>query len=188
MQSASRRTAEVAAKAAPRTCRHGSLQPADTGSPEPADMATPEPADMATPEPADRAASNAADMAPQIRRPTRRRNHSQSTYVTASATKAPSDPSTPRRRIVCRRSGQGSRLGVEAEADQYALPLIMQSVILQLESTLPTASCSSYRERRTSGDRASRNVVTPRLEAAGGSADVSPSITDRISTSESGSM
>ena len=62
MESASRKTAEVAAKAAPEPADRAPCKPADTGSPEPADMATPEPAyrapcrnpaEMATPKPAD---------------------------------------------------------------------------------------------------------------------------------------
>jgi hypothetical protein len=80
-------------------------------------------------------------------------------------------------------SPHGSRLGVEAEADQSAFPLIIQSALRRRESTLPTSSCflivraqlqQAIRLGRTSRDRASRNVETPRLEAAGGSADVSP--------------
>jgi hypothetical protein len=91
MKSVSRKTAEVAAKAAP--------EPADRAPCKAADRGSPEPADMATPKPADRAASKAADMAPP-------KSAARSgdeitpnpTYVTASATKAPSEPSTPRRR------------------------------------------------------------------------------------------
>ena len=112
MESASRKTAEVAAKAAPEPADRAPCKPADTGSPEPADMATPKPAD--------RAASKAADMAPP-------KSAARSgdeitpnpTYVTASATEAPSDPSTPRRRDVCRRSGQGSRNGKNCGCVQY---------------------------------------------------------------------
>jgi hypothetical protein len=130
MESASRKTAEVAAKAAPEPADRAPCKPADTGSPEPADMATPEPADMATPKPADRAASKAADMAPP-------KSAARSgdeitpnpTYVTASATKAsateasatkaPSEPSTPRRREVYRRPGQGTRKGKNCGCVQY---------------------------------------------------------------------
>jgi hypothetical protein len=39
------------------------------------------------------------------------------TYMTA--TKAPSEPSTPRRRDVCSRSGQGSRNGKNCGCVQY---------------------------------------------------------------------
>jgi hypothetical protein len=74
MESASRKTAEVAAKAGPES--------ADTGSPEPADMATPKPADMAAPK---SAARSGDEITPNP------------TYVTASAAKAPSEPSAPRR-------------------------------------------------------------------------------------------
>jgi hypothetical protein len=74
----------VATKAAPEPADRAPCKPADTGSPEPPDMAAPEPAY--------RAASNAADMAPP-------KSAARSgdeitpnpTYVTASATKAPSD-------------------------------------------------------------------------------------------------
>ena len=101
----------MAAKAAPK--------PADR-APETAGTRTPESADMATPEPADTAASKAADMAPP-------KSAARSgdeitpnpTYVTASATKAPSEPSTPRRRDVYRRSGQGSRNGKNSGCVQY---------------------------------------------------------------------
>jgi hypothetical protein len=131
----------VAAKAAPEPADMAPCKPADTGSPEPpdmatpeptyralsksadggspepADMATPEPADMATPKPADRAASKAADMAgPKSAARSGDEITPNPTYVTASATKAsaakaPSEPSTPRRRDVYHRSGQGSRNG-----------------------------------------------------------------------------
>jgi hypothetical protein len=117
MESASRKTAGVAAKAAPKPADRAPSKPADTGSPEPADMATPEAAD--------RAASKAAYMAPP-------KSAARSgdeitpnpTYVTASATKAsatkaPSEPSTPRRREVYRRPGQGSRNGKNCDCVQY---------------------------------------------------------------------
>jgi hypothetical protein len=104
MEFASRKTAKVAAKAAPEPADRAPRKPADTGSAEPTDMATPEPAD--------RASSKAADMTPP-------KSAARSgdeiapnpTYVSTSATKAPSEPSTPRRRDVCRRSGQGNRDG-----------------------------------------------------------------------------
>jgi hypothetical protein len=146
MESASRKTAGVAAKAAPKPADRAPSKPADTGSPEPADMATPEPADMATPEPAyrapsksadrgsaepaDRAASKAAYMAsPKSAARSGDEITPNPTYVTASATKAsateasatkaPSEPSTPRRREVYRRPGQGSRKGKNCGCVQY---------------------------------------------------------------------
>jgi hypothetical protein len=61
----------------------------DRGSPEPTDMATPKSADMASPKSAARARDEIT---------------SNSTYVTACATKAPPKPSTPRCRDVGRRS------------------------------------------------------------------------------------
>jgi hypothetical protein len=105
MESASRKTAGVAAKADPKPADRAPSKPADTGSPEPADMATPEPADMATPEPAyrapsksadrgsaepaDRAASKAAYMAsPKSAARSGDEITPNPTYVTASATKA----------------------------------------------------------------------------------------------------
>jgi hypothetical protein len=93
MESAFRKAAEVAAKAAP------------------------EPTDMATPEPAYRAPSKSADMAPS-KSADRSRDEitPNSTYVTASATKA---PSTPRRRDVRRRSGQSTRNGKNCGCVQY---------------------------------------------------------------------
>jgi hypothetical protein len=133
MESASRKTAEVAAKATPKPADRAPSKPADTSSPEPADMATPKPAyrgpsksaDRGSAEPADRAASKAGDMAPP-------KSAARSgdeiapnpTYVTppatkASATKAPSEPSTPRRRDVYRRCGQGSRKGKNSGCVQY---------------------------------------------------------------------
>jgi hypothetical protein len=117
MESASRKTAEVAAKAGPESADMATSEPADrapsksadTGSPEPADMATPKPADMAAPK---SAARSGDEIAPNP------------TYVTppatkASATKAPSEPSTPRRRDVYRRCGQGSRKGKNSGCVQY---------------------------------------------------------------------
>lgn len=101
MESASRKTAGVAAKAAPKPADRAPSKPADTGSPEPAYMAPPKSAarsgDEITPNP---------------------------TYVTASATKAsatkaPSEPSTPRRREVYRRPGQGSRNSKNCDCVQY---------------------------------------------------------------------
>jgi hypothetical protein len=71
---------------------------ADRGSPEPTDMATPKSADMATPKSADMASPKSAARA-------RDEITSNSTYVTACATKAPPKPSTPRCRDVGRRSG-----------------------------------------------------------------------------------
>jgi hypothetical protein len=123
MESGSRNTGEVAAKATPKPAAPS--KPADTGSPEPADMATPEPAywgpsksaGRGSAEPADRAASKAADMAtPKSAARSGDEITSNPTYVTASgtkasATKAASEPSTPRRRDVYDRSGQGSRNG-----------------------------------------------------------------------------
>src|SRR5258708_31951602 len=85
MESAFRKTAEVAAKAAP------------------------EPTDMATPEPAYRAPSKSADRSRDEITPN-------STYVTASATKA---PSTPRSRDVRRRSGQSTRNAKNCGCVQY---------------------------------------------------------------------
>ena len=118
MESASRKTAEVAAKAAPEPADRAPRKPADTGSPEPAyrapsksaDRGSPEPADMASPEPADMAPPEPADMAPP-KSAAGDEITPNPTYVTASAAKAPSEPSTPRRRDVYRRSGQGSRNG-----------------------------------------------------------------------------
>jgi hypothetical protein len=125
MESASRKTAEVAAKAAPEPADRAPCKPADRAPCKPADMAPPEPTDMAPAEPADRAASKAADMAPP-------KSAARSgdeitpnpTYVTASATKAsatkaPSEPSTPRRCDVYRRSGQGSRNSENCGCVQY---------------------------------------------------------------------
>jgi hypothetical protein len=104
MESASRKTAEVAAKAAPEPADRAPCKPADTGSPKPADRAASKAADMAPPK---SAARSGDEITPNP------------TYVTASATKAPSDPSTPRRRDVCRRSGQGSRNGKNCGCVQY---------------------------------------------------------------------
>lgn len=135
MEFASRKTAEVAAKAAPEPPDGAPCKSADTGSPEPADMTTPEsayrapsksanrgspePAGVATPNPADRAASKAADMAsPKTAARSGDEITANPTYVTASA-KAPSEPSTPRRCDVCRRSGQGSRKGKNCGCVQY---------------------------------------------------------------------
>jgi hypothetical protein len=128
MKSASRKTAEVAAKAAPKPADRAPCKPAGTGSPESADMATPEPGDRApsksadrgSAEPADRAASKAADMAPpKCAARSGDEITPNPTYVTASATKAPSEPSTPRRRDVYCRSGQGSRNGKNSGCVQY---------------------------------------------------------------------
>ena len=103
MESASRKTAEVAAKAAPEPADRAPCKPADTGSPEPADMATPEPAyrapsksaDRGSPEPADRTASKTADMAsPKSAARSGDKITPNPTYVTATAAKAPSEPST----------------------------------------------------------------------------------------------
>ena len=110
MESASRKTAEAAAKAAP--------EPADTASCKPADRGSPEPADMATPKPADGAASKAADMAPP-KSAAGDEITPNPAYVTASATKASSEPSTTRSRAVCRRAGQGSRNGKNCGCVQY---------------------------------------------------------------------
>jgi hypothetical protein len=110
----------VAAKAAPEPAYRAPCKPADTGSPdppdmaalEPADMATPKPADRGSPEPADRTASKTADMAsPKSAARSGDKITPNPTYVTATAAKAPSEPSTPCRRDVCRRSGQGGRNG-----------------------------------------------------------------------------
>jgi hypothetical protein len=112
MESASRKTAEVAAKAAP--------EPADRAPSKSADRGSPESANMATPKPADRIASKATDMAsPKSAARSGDEITPNPTYVTASATKAPSEPSTPRRRDVCRRSGQGSREGKNSGCVQY---------------------------------------------------------------------
>ena len=77
-------------------------------------------ADMATSKPADRAAAKAADMAPPK---SAARSGDEITpnpaYVTASAAKAPSEPSTPRRRDISRRSGQGRRNGKNCGCVQY---------------------------------------------------------------------
>jgi hypothetical protein len=112
MESASRKTAEVAAKAAP--------EPANTGSAEPADWAPCKPADTGSPEPADMAASKAADMAPP-KSAAGDEITPNPTYVAPSATKASATkaPSTPRRRDVYRRSGQGSRNGKNCGCVQY---------------------------------------------------------------------
>lgn len=99
MESASRKTAEVAAKAGPESADMATPEPAyrapsksaDRGSPEPAYTGSPEPADMATPKPADMAAPKSAARSGDEITPN-------PTYVTASAAKAPSEPSTPRRR------------------------------------------------------------------------------------------
>ena len=115
MESASKKIAEVAAKAAPEPADRAPCKPADTGSHKPTYRAPPNSAD--------RAASKAADMAPP-------KSAARSgdeitpnpTYVTASATKAPSDPSdpsTPRRRDACRRAGQGSHNGKNCGGVQY---------------------------------------------------------------------
>lgn len=120
MESASRKTAEVAAKAGPESADMATPEPAyrapsksaDRGSPEPAYTGSPEPADMATPKPADMAAPKSAARSGDEITPN-------PTYVTASAAKAPSEPSTPRRRDVCRRSGQGSRNGKNCGSVQY---------------------------------------------------------------------
>ena len=97
-------------------------------TPEPADMATPEPAyrapsksaDRGSAEPADRAASKAAYMAsPKSAARSGDKITPNPTYVTATAAKAPSEPSTPCRRDVCRRSGQGGRNGKNCGCVQY---------------------------------------------------------------------
>jgi hypothetical protein len=76
--------------AAPEPADRAPSKSADRGSPEPTDMATPKSADMASPKFAARARDEIT---------------SNSTYVTACATKAPSKPSTPRCPDVGRRSG-----------------------------------------------------------------------------------
>jgi hypothetical protein len=137
MESASRKTAEVAAKAAPEPADRAPCKPADTGSPEPADMATPEPAyrapsksadrgspepaDMATPEPAYRAPCKPADMAPP-KSPTRSGDEITSnpaSHMTDSPAVASSAPSAPRRCDVGRCSGQGSRKGKDCDLVQH---------------------------------------------------------------------
>jgi hypothetical protein len=81
-------------------------EPADRAPSKSADRGSPEPTDMATPKPADRTTSKSADMA-SSKSAGRARDEitSNSTYVTACATKAPSKPSTPRCPDVGRRSG-----------------------------------------------------------------------------------
>jgi hypothetical protein len=145
MESASRKTAEVAAKAAPEPADRAPCKPADTGSPEPADMATPEPAyrapckpadmatpepayrapckpaDMATPEPAYRAPCKPADMAPP-KSPTRSGDEITSnpaSHMTDSPAVASSAPSAPRRCDVGRCSGQGSGKGKDCDLVQH---------------------------------------------------------------------
>src|SRR5580700_3403682 len=113
MESASRKTAEVAAKAAPEPADRAPCKPADTGSPEPADMATPEPAYRAPCKP--------ADMAPP-KSPTRSGDEITSnpaSHMTDSPAVASSAPSAPRRCDVGRCSGQGSRKGKDCDLVQH---------------------------------------------------------------------
>ena len=75
---------------------------------------------MATPKPADMTASKTADMAsPKSAARSGDKITPNPTYVTATAAKAPSEPSTPCRRDVCRRSGQGGRNGKNCGCVQY---------------------------------------------------------------------
>ena len=118
MESASRKTAEVAAKAAPEPADRAPCKPADTGSPEPADMATPEPAyrarsksaEMATPQPAD-GSSDEITSNPA--------SHMTDSPAVASPAVASSAPSAPRRCDVGRCSGQGSRKGKDCDLVQH---------------------------------------------------------------------
>jgi hypothetical protein len=113
MESASRKTAEVAAKGAPEPADRAPCNPADTGSPEPADMATPEPAyrarsksaEMATPQPADGSSDEITS--------------NPASHMTDSPAVASSAPSAPRRCDVGRCSGQGSRKGKDCDLVQH---------------------------------------------------------------------
>jgi hypothetical protein len=105
MESALRKTAEVAAKATPKPADRAPSKLADRRPPEPADRATPEPAEMATPKPAvgssDEITSN----------PT--------AHMAATPAVASSAPSAPRRRNVRRRSGQGSSNSKDCDLVQH---------------------------------------------------------------------
>ena len=104
MESALRKTAEVASKATPKPADRAPYKLADRRPPEPAEMATPKPAvgssDEITSNPTAHMANPTAHMA-------------------ATPAVASSAPSAPRRRNVRSRSGQGSRKGKDCDLVQH---------------------------------------------------------------------
>jgi hypothetical protein len=118
MESASRKSAEVAAKATPKPADRAPSKPADRGPSKPADMATP--ADIATPEPADTATCKPVEMAtpkPAVGSSDEITSNP-AAHMAATPAVASSAPSAPRRRGERCRSGQGSRNGKDCDLVQ----------------------------------------------------------------------